>query len=216
MNPALRFFLPCLTTCLFIPAFAQEATLPSPLNDKMITFRNACLTERVALKTKNQITMGKALKLFKSLHTDPFVYTVKSVVPDDALGKPVVQFSSQYCDQLMRTEFSIVPLDSLQALREETFIRKDLHTCSFSLKGHGKASIAVNASGNCAMMAVSEDDLPLSLSAIINGNAIPFNSEEDGTINWLTWQLPKGTKTEVTFNIENPNSSTVSFTVAIQ
>ena len=199
---------------LFINAQTAE-TGKQALNEVMQTFKEACLTERKALAGKNQLTMGKAQKLFLKLKSAPFKYKVVSESHDNALGKPVMQFTAQYCEQLMRKSFSIVPLDTLHAMRADDVMRAQLLNENFSLEPNCSATISIKASGNCSMVVISEDGLPIKVSSSIDGSPLSFNCEEDGTVYWQTWTLPK-VKREMEFKLENPNDKTVSFTIAVQ
>lgn len=196
-------------------AYGQSDGFGQPLNEAMQTFKEACLTERRALNTKSQLTMGKAHKLFLSLKMAPFKYKIVSESPENALGAPVMQFTPQYCEQLMRTSFSIVPLDTLHAMRDDDFMQAELLHDNFSLMPNSSCTISIRASGNCSMVIVSEEGLPVSVSSSIDGEPLPFNSEENGTVNWQTWTLPR-TKRDMEFKLVNPNDRIVSFTIGVQ
>lgn len=185
------------------------------LSEAMQTFKEACLTERKALSTKSQLTMGKAQKLFLKLKTAPFKYKVVAESQEGALSEPVMQFTSQYCEQLMRKSFSIVPLDTLHAMRADDVMHAQLLSENFSLEPNSSATISIRASGNCAMMVVSEDGLPVRISSSVDNTPLNFNSDENGTVCWQTWTLPK-VKREMEFKLENPNDKAVSFTIAVQ
>lgn len=194
---------------------AQEKLETGQLNDKMILFRDACLTERKALAEKNQLTMGKALNLFNSLRTAGFKYSLVSQSQDDALGKAIVQYSSEFCKFMMTNDFSMIKLSDLSAMRDIQ-AHPDLLTDYFSLKPDSSVIISIPFGGDCAMMVVSETGLPLSVTSSIDGKPLAFHSEEQGTVNWQTWTLPKFPRTVMEFRIENPSDKEVSFTIAVQ
>lgn len=207
-----------ITGALFLPFLVASAqTAPNvdiPLDEAMLKYKDACLTERKAAKDKNQVAMMKAHKLFKGIKTGPFKYSVVSETPKGALGKPVMEFTPEYCEHLIKNQYSIVPLDTLGAMRDVPRLSQ-LLTDNFSLQPNSAVTISIRARGNCAMLVISEDDMPLNISSEIDGEPLVFNSEEGGTVNWSTWTLPK-TFREVEFTISNPNDRQVSFAIAVQ
>ena len=184
------------------------------LDPKMSQFKEACLTERKAAAEKSQLAMMKAHKLFKGIKTEPFKYEVVSETPKESLGKAVMEFTPEYCEYLIKNQYSIVPMDSLDAMRE-TPDACDVMTDSFSLQPNSGVAISIRARGKCAMLVISEDGMPLTVSSSIDGNPLMFNTENDGTVNWKTWELPR-TFRNMEFKIENPNDRTVSFVIAVQ